>query len=90
MSEKEMPEHVQSVMDCLPTLPSHLCGANAALWASTTLLHAALERGWPRDDLRSFQMTLACSFIDGITDEQLHGEFQLAIDQARAFRSAVQ
>lgn len=90
MTESEY-EQAMSVMDRLPTLPTELSPGNAALWAANTLLIAALERGWPQDEMADLLLTLVAVFsANRLTDDELHVLLQKKLDAIRAHRAVKQ
>jgi len=79
------------VMACYPALPDDADFASAALWAATILMHASIDRGWNRSELRHTLLTLAAvPCAAHATDEQLHQELQGILDAIRSNRATKQ
>jgi hypothetical protein len=72
------------IMSRLPELPSGMTPTAAAMWAATTLLHAAVRDQWPHDELRAALFVLCLRVVvDDLSDVQLHAEVQRMVDQLR-------
>jgi hypothetical protein len=73
------------VMARMPELPSDTTPTAAAMWAASVLLHAAVQRSWPREELRKVLLVLCLRVgVDDLSDAELLTEVRTVLAQLRA------
>ncbi len=91
MSILDLPPHIRDHLDRFPELPDDLSHIGAGMWAGSVLLRAALERGWPQNELRQAMLTvMAATLATTGDDELIIAELREALDSYRAFDATKQ
>ncbi len=75
---------LSSLLDELPTLPPAMPLHAAALWSVGVLLHEALRRGWPLQDVRRLLLVMLVNASDDATEDELRNDFESALGQVQA------